>query len=180
MTLGTAHRDLPPLPPVDDAPGPGARADPAAAGARSWPTWTPDAVLVAVTVAGLALFVVSLRGIDLARMNGLGLLSVLPLGAIVGVIIIALAFVVGLVPAQGLPDRRSGPPSSSGLVVCLDGITAFAEPEPRFPTTYQIAGFVDYISRPVIRRPDLAAYFSWPGFFALIAFVTGTPGSTAC
>ena len=46
---------------------------------------------------GLALFVVSLRGIDLAGMNGLGLLSVLPVGAIAGVMVIALAFVVGLV-----------------------------------------------------------------------------------
>ena len=69
MTVGTAQRDLPPLPPVDDAPDPGIRADPARVRARSWPTWTPDAVLVAVTVAALAVFVVSLRGVDLAGMN---------------------------------------------------------------------------------------------------------------
>ena len=174
MTVGTAHRDLPPLPPVDDAPGSDVRADPAAAGARSWPTWTPDAVLVAVTVAGLALFVVSLRGIDLAGMNGLGLISVLPLGAIAGVTIIALAFVVGLflrrLPTAGLAALLVG------MVVCLDGVTVFAEPEPRFATAYQIAGFVDYIGQTGHTAPGLAAYFSWPGFFALIAFITRAAG----
>ena len=62
------------------------------------------------------------------------------------------------------------------LVVCLDGVTAFIEPEPRFPTAYQILGFVHYISRTGHAAPGLAAYFSWPGFFALISFVTGAAG----
>ena len=45
----------------------------------------------------------------------------------------------------------------------------FTEPEPRFPTGYQIAGFVDYVSRTGHTAPGLAAYFSWPGFFAAVA-----------
>ena len=129
---------------------------------------------MAVTVAGLALFVLSLRGIDLAGMNGLGLISVLPLGAIAGVTLIALAFVVGLflrrLPTAGLAALLVG------MVVCLDGVTVFAEPEPRFATAYQIAGFVDYIGQTGHTAPGLAAYFSWPGFFALIAFVTRAAG----
>ena len=120
------------------------------------------------------MFVVSLRGIDLAGMNGLGLISVLPLGAIAGVTVIALAFVVGLflrrLPTAGLAALLVA------MVVCLDGVTVFAEPEPRFATAYQIAGFVDYIGQTGHTAPGLAAYFSWPGFFALIAFVTRAAG----
>ena len=174
MTVETARTDLPPVPPVHESPKPDTDAETVAAGAMSWPIWTPDAVLVAVTVAGLALFVVSLRGIDLAGMNGLGLVSVLPLGAIAGVTVIALGFVVGLflrrLPVAGLAALLVG------LVVCLDGVTIFAEPEPRFATAYQIAGFVNYIGQTGHTAPGLAAYFSWPGFFALIAFVTHAAG----
>ena len=63
------------------------------------------------------------------------------------------------------------------LVICLDGITSFAEPEPRFPTTYQITGFVQYVSSTGHTAPGLDAYFSWPGFFGLIALVTGSAGT---
>jgi hypothetical protein len=174
MTVGTARRDPPPGPPDHDSPRLGDEAEPTAAGEQSWPTWTPDAVLLAATVGGLALFIVSLQGIDLAGMNGLGLISVLPFGAIAGVTVIALAFVVGLflrrLPTAGLAALLVG------LVVCLDGITLFAEPEPRFATAYQIAGFVDYIGQTGHTAPGLAAYFSWPGFFALIAFATRAAG----
>jgi len=48
------------------------------------------------------------------------------------------------------------------IVVCLDGVTSIAEPEPRFPTAYWIAGFVDYIARTGHTAPELSAYFSWP------------------
>lgn len=145
-----------------------------AARTRGWATWGPDAVLVATTLYGLALFVVSLRRIDLSAANGLGLISVLPVGAIGGVTIIALAFVVGLfrrrLPTVGLAV------SLVGLVICLDGVAMFAESEPRFATAYQIAGFVNYIGQSGHTAPGVAAYFSWPGFFALVAFAARAAG----
>ena len=64
-----------------------------------------------------------------------------------------------------------------GIVVCLDGVTAIAEPAPRFPTAYWIAGFVDYVSRTGHTAPGLSAYFSWPGFFELVALAEHAAGS---
>jgi hypothetical protein len=151
------------------------RAAVAAPPAPRLPGWWRPAAVAVVAAAGLALFFVSLRTVDLARMNGLGLLSVLPPGAIAGVTLLALAFMAAL----ALPDVR--PPllagMLAGLVLCLDGVTAFIEAEPRFPTTYQIAGYVNYISSTGHTAPGLDAYFSWPGFFALVSFVAGAAGA---
>lgn len=139
------------------------------------PTWSPTAAAGAVTAAGLTLFFVSLRTVDLGRMNGLGLLSVLPDGAVAGVALVALAFVMGL--ALPRVHRAVLGAALASLVVCLDGITAFVEPEPRFPTAYQIAGYVQYVSTTGHTAPGLAAYFSWPGFFALVSFAARSAGT---
>jgi hypothetical protein len=141
------------------------------------PAWSPTAAASAVTAAGLILFFASLRAVDLGRMNGLGLLSVLPAGAVAGVVLVALAFVIGL--ALPTAHRAVLGPALASLVVCLDGITAFVEPEPRFPTVYQIAGYVQYVSATGHTAPGLAAYFSWPGFFALVSFVTRAAGTSS-
>jgi O-antigen/teichoic acid export membrane protein len=133
--------------------------------------WAP----AALAAAGFALFFACLRGVDVTRMNGLGLLSVLPAGAIAGVVLLALAFMLGLARPRAHPAGLGA--ALAGLVICLDGVTAFIEPEPRFPTAYQIAGFVDYISRTGHAAPGLAAYFSWPGFLALVSFLTGAAGT---
>jgi O-antigen/teichoic acid export membrane protein len=142
--------------------------DSVAARARAWAP-------AGLAAAGFALFFACLRGVDVSRMNGLGLLSVLPAGAIAGVIVLALAFMLGLARPRAHPVALGA--ALAGLVICLDGVTAFIEPEPRFPTAYQIAGFVDYISRTGHTAPGLAAYFSWPGFLALVSFLTGAAGT---
>lgn len=142
---------------------------------RRLPTWAAPMALVVATAGGFALFIVSVRGIDLTQMNGLGLFSVMPVGAFVGVVVISLAFMGGLALTKTYPAVLGI--SLATLVICLNGITVFAESNPRFPTTYQIAGFVQYISSTGHTAPGLDAYFSWPGFFALIAFVTGAAGT---
>jgi hypothetical protein len=135
----------------------------------------PAAMVVGVAV-GLVLFVASLRHVDLGRMNGLGLLSVLPVGAILGVVLIALVFVLGLFVLPRAQPAVLGA-ALAALVVCLDGVTVFVEPLARFPTAYQIAGYVGFVSKTGHVAPGLAAYFSWAGFFALISFVTGAAGT---
>ncbi len=127
-----------------------------------------------LAAGGLALFLVPLSGVDLSRMNGLGLISVLPVESLAGVGLLAFTFTLAL----GLP--RAHPVMLGlmlvGLVICLDGVTVITEAEPRFATAYQIAGFIDYISRTGHTAPGIAAYFSWPGFFALVAMVEGIVG----
>ncbi len=151
------------------------------AGRRGWPGtaslprpgW-PVVAVGSLAAAGFALFFASLRHVELNRMSGLGLLSVLPPGAVAGVTVLAGAFVAGL----GLPRayRWVLGATLAGLVICLDGMTAFIEPAPRFATSYQIAGFIQYISATGHAAPSLAAYFSWPGFFALISLLRGAAG----
>jgi hypothetical protein len=147
-------------------------AAPSAAGRRQagWPT----AALCVLAAAGLALFGVPLHRVRLSQMNGLGLISVLPAASLAGVGLLVLAFVLML----GL--RRPRPVVLGAMliaiVVCLDGVAALAEAEPRFATAYQIAGFVDYISRTGHTAPAMDAYFNWPGFFLLVAFVERVVG----
>jgi hypothetical protein len=138
------------------------------------PAWSPAAAAGAVTAAGLILFFASLRDVDLGRMSGLGLLSVLPAGAVAGVVLVAASLMTGL--ALPRPHLAVLTAALASLVICLDGVTAFVEPEPRFPTAYQIAGYVQYVAATGHAAPDLAAYFSWPGFFALVSFVTRAAG----
>ena len=141
------------------------------------PEWLPVAVLCAAVAVGLALFLASLGSVtaSLGRMNGLGLISVMPASTLAGVALLALAFVLALGLARPRPVLLGV--LLAAIVVCLDGVTAIAEPEPRFPTAYWIAGFVDYVSRTGHTAPGLSAYFSWPGFFEVVAWVEHVAGS---
>jgi hypothetical protein len=157
----------------ESAPAGGALA-PRPAG-RRLPGWWPAAAVGAVAAAGFGLFLICLRGVDLSAMNGLGLLSVLPAGSLAGVTLVALAFILGLALPRAYPAALGA--VLAGLVICLDGVTVFVEAEPRFATAYQITGFVEYVSKTGHAAPGLAAYFSWPGFFALVAFVEHAAGT---
>ena len=163
----------PPGPQVDEA----APASPQTAPGLPWSLsrWLPLGALCVLAASGLALFLMPLRGIDLSRMNGLGLISVLPRESLAGAGLLVLAFILTL----GLGKHRPVILSAMlvAIVICLDGVTVIAEPEPRFATAYQIAGFVEYISRTGHAAPGIAAYFSWPGFLALVAFVEGVAGN---
>ena len=143
-------------------------------GPVQWPT-APAAAIGALGLAGIAAFFASLRHVPLSQMNGLGLLSVLPRGALAGVVILALSFILALALPRQRPVMLAA--QLAALVICLDGVTTFIEPEPRFPTSYQIAGFIQYISSTGHATPGLAAYFSWPGFFALVSMVAGAAGA---
>ena len=97
------------------------------------PEWLPVAVLCAAGAAGLALFLASLGSVTalLGRMNGLGLISVMPVSTLAGVALLVLAFVLALGLARPRPVLLGV--MLAAIVVCLDGVTAIAEPEPRFP-----------------------------------------------
>jgi hypothetical protein len=154
-------------------PLPARRAGLPLVGSGQFPGW-PTVLVGVLAAAGFVLFFGSLRHVQLGRMNGLGLLSVLPHRALAGVTLLALAFVFGLALRRVHPVLLGA--ALAGLVVCLDGVTSFIEPAARFATSYQIAGYVQYISATGKAAPDLAAYFSWPGFFALISFIRGAAG----
>ena len=137
------------------------------------PTWSA-AVLVALPLAAVALWVWSVRGLSLDHMADTGLISVMPILSFVAIGMLLVSF--------GLALRRQ-PVSTPimllhvvALIFMLYGLTALVEDQPRFAVTWLHAGFVDYVQRTGEIDPGLDARFSWPGFFILGAFVTRVAG----
>jgi hypothetical protein len=133
-------------------------------------------VVVAMLALGAALFWLPLRGVELAAMSGYGLISVLPIATLLGAAVLTLTFFVTL----GLrrPHRGLLIAQLVIVVVALHGLAQVLEPYARFPTVWQHAGFVEYITRTQTVDVGLDARYSWPGFFALLAFITRAIGQT--
>ncbi len=116
----------------------------------------------------------SLRGIDVRRMNDLGLISVFPPSLFVALGIVLVGFCLAL--------RRQ--PLNEGvlllhvllLIIMLYGTTALVEAYPRFEVTWRHIGFTEYIMRTGQSNGALDAYFNWPTFFILSAFTTRLAG----
>jgi hypothetical protein len=137
-----------------------------------------DAVRVAIAVGPLAVAVVawtvSLRGVDPRAMSSLGLISVVPAGALVALALLCVGFAFQL--------RRSRPAQIVlllhvvALIVMVYGLPAIVEPEPRFAVSWRHVGVIDAINAAGSVDPRIDAYFNWPGFFAGAALVTGAAG----
>ncbi|TVZ88963.1 polysaccharide biosynthesis C-terminal domain-containing protein [Streptomyces sp. BK340] len=135
-------------------------------------------VLGCLLVAALLLYWVPalrLGEADLDGMGGLGLVSVLPLPTLVGAALLITVF------ASLLWLRREHRAlllvTLLATVVSLHALPAVLETEPRFATAWQHLGFIDYIDRTGSAVPDLDARWSWPGFFAVAAFVARACGT---
>jgi O-antigen/teichoic acid export membrane protein len=160
-------------PVVLDLPASAHPAAPTAARPGRWVVRPVVVVLAVASAATLPLFLLPLRGVQLSAMNGLGLVSVLPVASLVAVDLLTVAFALTLClprPAWLLMAAQV-----VLLVVLLHGVTLFLEAQARFPISWVHAGFVEYIGRTGTVAVDLDARFSWPGFFAFVAFVVG-PG----
>ncbi|WP_460355742.1 hypothetical protein [Actinoallomurus acanthiterrae] len=138
-----------------------------AAQAASWPAW-------ALFAAGLGLYWIPLRHVRLAHLTGYGLISVLPVATLVGAALLVAAFFVTL--WLGRPRRVLLLLQLVSIVVALHGLAPALEPYARPETAWQHYGFVEYIGRTGAADYALDARFSWPGFFAFVAFVTRAAG----
>jgi hypothetical protein len=127
--------------------------------------------LVPVLLAGL--WAVSIRGLKPGNMNDLGLVSVMPATSLALVLAVSVSFSVAL-------TRGAKPVVMLShvlvLIVMLYGITAFVEAEPRFESFWKHAGVVDYVETHRSLNPNVDAYFNWPGFFVVGAFITKAAG----
>jgi hypothetical protein len=133
---------------------------------------TPRRVLIALyamLTVGLLLFWIPLRGVHLDAMNGYGLIGVLPIATLVGAALMVVTFMATL--ALQRPHRLLLSLQVFLMVLALHAVTLALEPYARFPTAWQTAGFIEYITRNHTVSWDLDARFSTPGFFAFIAFV---------
>ncbi|MBB5962330.1 hypothetical protein [Planomonospora venezuelensis] len=160
-------------------PVPAAGSARAAALVRTAARWLPPLL----TVEGLVMYVLALRvspgplrGVEVADIDGLGLISALPGAAFAAILLMITAFFVTI--AQNTDRKFLLLFQISAITFALHGASALIHDEPRFHTAYVHAGFVEFIARTGESSPILDARFAWPGFFALVAFVTRAAGIT--
>jgi hypothetical protein len=132
-------------------------------------------VVALLAVAGaLALWAVGLRAVDLAPINDLGLISVLPPVAIAGPLLLTVSF-IGIL---ALEPHRTWLLTLHviALIVMLYATPAIVEAAPRFNVAWRHVGIAEVLMRTGRVDPSIDAYFSWPGFFMLSAFLTEIAG----
>jgi hypothetical protein len=137
---------------------------------------TVVAVLLATALGLYWLPALGLDDNDLDRMDGLGLVSVLPKPTLLGAALLVAVFASLL-----WMNRQHQVLLAAALlatVVSLHALPAVIETEPRFATAWQHLGFLEYIDRTGSAAPYLDRRWSWPGFFAAAAFVAKACGVT--
>lgn len=133
-----------------------------------------DIVCSLLPLLAFFLWSISLQHEDVQRMNDLGMVSTFPplLIFALGVLLVSFCLTV-----QRATIRE---PllllHLVLLVVMLFGVQNLVEEAPRFSVVYRHAGYTDYIMHHGSVNPNLDAYFSWPGFFVLGAFLTQVAG----
>ena len=115
---------------------------------------------------------ISLNYVNVRQMSDLGLVSVLSPLTIAALILLMVSFCLAL--------RQLRVPillfHVALLIFMLYGVTTLVEEAPRFAVVYRHAGYTEYIMRTGTVDPGLDAYFNWPGFFILSAFLTRAAG----
>ncbi|MGW0914346.1 lipopolysaccharide biosynthesis protein [Streptomyces sp. NPDC002784] len=161
---------------VPEVPEPVREEPPATTGPTLLPTRIGVVLGCLLTAALLLYWVPALRlgEADLDEMGGLGLVSVLPMPTLVGAGLLVTVFASLL--WLGREHRALLLVTLLATVVSLHALPALIETEPRFATAWQHLGFLDHIDRTGSAVPDLDARWSWPGFFAVAAFVAQSCG----
>ncbi|MFC1438724.1 glycosyltransferase [Streptacidiphilus sp. N1-10] len=125
----------------------------------------------------LLLWLLSLRGVDLAAMGDLGLIQVLPVLFWVAVAVLTLGF------ALAVRDRRVGNGwlvgYLLGLIAVIHATPALLYPELRYAWAWKHLSVIDAMLRNGGSVPHAAAldiYNQWPGFFQLNALVLRATG----
>jgi hypothetical protein len=115
---------------------------------------------------------VSLSSIRLDEMTDIGIASVLPATTWIGMGLVtagfAVAWRIGSTPLMAVGVLAT--------ILVLHGLGVLAEPTMRFASAWQHVGITDYIAEHGRVDPNIDAYFNWPGFFILGAFLTSTMG----
>lgn len=148
----------------------GAVQEPAAE--RRWALWS----VIGLLVAGVLLYWVPLAHVSLDDVNGYGLMSVLPAATLAGLVCIVLAFMLTL--GFGRPRRWLLTVEILVFLFSLHTIAQSLEAYARFPTAWQHAGLIEYITRNHTTDAYLDARFSTAGFFAFVAFALKAVGQS--
>lgn len=136
--------------------------------AVGWPT----AIAIALMGGGIVLWSLSLSAIALSQMTDLGLGSVLPLGTWISIVLVT----GGCAVAWRCGSETLMVTGILSTILVLFGLGVLGEPTMRFATTWQHVGIASYIATHGSVNPNIDAYFNWPGFFSLSAFISTEAG----
>ncbi|MBV8086635.1 MAG: hypothetical protein JO247_17670 [Chloroflexi bacterium] len=135
------------------------------------------AIALLVVAGAMVIWQLALSDVDVLQVTDLGLASVLPASWYVAVGLLAAVFFNALFASRPNPLVMSV--SLAAVILVLYGSTHFVEQEPHFLVTYRHAGIADFILHTGTVDPTLDAYFSWPGFFILSAFILRITGEAS-
>ena len=136
--------------------------------AIGWPT----AIAAALMVVGVVIWWLSLSHIALGQMTDLGLGSVLPAGTWISFGLITAGF--GLAWWFGSDALIAA--GILATILALFGLGVLGEPTMRFSNAWQHVGIADFIATHGYVNPNIDAYFNWPGFFIMSAFLSKVAG----
>lgn len=125
-------------------------------------------------VSALLIWGVTLPMVNPRAMSDLGLVSALPPGIFIGLLLITLGFGLNLRP-EWWSERRLLL-HVVVLMVMLYGITAIIFETPRFATTWKLIGVTDFVLLNGTVLPRVDAFMNWPGFFIFSAALTDMMG----
>src|SRR3989440_7238248 len=127
-----------------------------------------------LTVAALVMGILALLRVDSSRLGDLGLVTVVGPTYFAAIALLTVSF--GFALCQQPLRRPLLAFQVIGLIVLLDGLGPLVEPHASFATSWLHAGFSQHIAQHGATLPGLDARFSWPGFFALAAFLSRAAG----
>ncbi len=127
----------------------------------------------AVLAASVTIWWTSIGGVDLRAMNDTGLISVLPVRTLLAFALLTVSFSLALARDGGRPVLLA---HVLALVVMVFGTTAVTGEALRGAVVWRHLGVTDVLLRTGSPDPSIDAYFNWPGFFMLLAFVHSFAG----
>ena len=133
-----------------------------------------DAAVVALSLGGLGLAVLAARRTDLSAMTDLGLASVLPVSYWVALVLISCAFALALARDPIRETLLALPAGAMGIAAF--GVVAIATEVPRDHVSLRHLGIIDHLTSSGRIDGSIDAYFNWPGFFTIGAFLSGAFG----
>ncbi len=131
-------------------------------------------ISVFLTLSALILWLGSLPKTNINQMSDIGLVSILPASAIFALLLLTISLVLAL--GQQQSNSYLLFLNVIVLVFMLYGASALVENMPRFAVTWRHIGVIGFIQDNGRIDPHIDAYFNWPGFFVLNAFMADSAG----
>jgi hypothetical protein len=122
--------------------------------------------------ASVVVWALSLGAIDLEQISDVGLIAALPATFFSAVFLLTASFVI----AVGTRCFALVPVQLVVQVLMFFGTPSLVEYGPRTQSAWRLAGIVDHIAETHTIDRSIDAFFNWPGFFILLAFVVKAAG----